>query len=115
MSILNKYNKGRTFVFETPETFEYVSVEDLYNNTKDTPVKLNALFINPKSRFGDSAVAVTDKELVNLPMHMVDTVKEMISDDDVVELVNNGKVAIQPYEYTSVKWGTNYSVNFIEL
>lgn len=114
MSILNKYNKGTAFEFTTPTHFEFTTLKELYTQgVTERPLK--SLFINTKSKFGDSPVAVTDSELVNLPSHLLDNVKEMIADDEVVTMVNDGRVSIEIYEYTSKNWGTNYSVRFVEL
>lgn len=117
MSILNKYNKGSQFDFQTPEHFEFKKLSELYvpNAKADENLKpLNALFINTKSKFGNSPVAVTDNELVNLPGHLLESVEQMISDDEVVQMINEGKAAIEIYQYESKNWGTNYSVNFTE-
>lgn len=117
MSILNKYNQGNTFNFQTPTDFEFKTLKELYkeNGTKEeNTLPLKSLFINTKSKFGDSPVAVTNKELVNLPGHLLENVRGMISDDEVVELVNKDHVGIEIYEYESAKWGTNYSVRFVE-
>lgn len=115
MSILNKYNQGTSFNFQTPADFEFKTLKEIYNDKdRENVLPLKSLFINTKSKFGDSPVAVTDKELVNLPGHLLTSVQGMISDDEVVELVNKDHVGIEIYEYESAKWGTNYSVKFVE-
>jgi len=115
MSIFAKYNKGNEFDFETPKHFEYKNLKELFNPNIDNTFKINAMFINTKSKFGNAPVVVTDNELINLPMHLTGTVEQMISDDEIVQAVNNGKAGIEIYEYTSNKWGTHYSVEFIEI
>ena len=100
MSVLDKYNKGNRFDFEASEDFEFVKPKEL--------------FINNKSKFGDSAVAVTTSELVNLPNHMVQEVKEMMQDDEVMDLINNDKVMIKIYTYNN-KYGQCYGVKFEEI
>ena len=115
MSILEKYNnKVNRFEFEQERDIEYKKLSDLYENgTKK--IQVLAMFINNKSRYGDSAVICTNGYNVNLPKHLLETVKEMIEDDEVVELANNGGLGVEIYSYNSKKWGKNYSVNFIEL
>src|SRR5699024_435609 len=115
MSIFAKYNKGSGFDFETPEHFKYKNLKELYHPNIDNTFKINAMFINTKSKFGNAPVVVTDNELINLPMHLTGTVEQMISDDEIVQAVNNGKAGIEIYEYTSNKWGTHYSVEFVEI
>lgn len=113
MSVLDKYNKGNLFDFEAPEDFEFVKPKELFEN-EVTQRPLKALFINNKSKFGDSAVAVTTSELVNLPNHMVQEVKEMMQDDEVIDLINNDKVMIKIYTYNN-KYGQCYGVKFEEI
>lgn len=116
MSILDKYNKGNPFNFEAPEDFEFVKPKDLYEDEEQNNKRpLKALFINTKSKFGDSPVAVTTSELVNLPNHMADDVREMMQDDEVIELINNDKVMINIYTYNSNKYGQCYGVKFEEI
>lgn len=115
MSVLDKYNKGNRFDFEAPEDFEFVKPKELYEDENENNKRpLKALFINNKSKFGDSAVAVTTSELVNLPNHMVEDVKEMMQDDEVIDLVNNDKVMIEIYTFNN-KYGKCYGVKFEEI
>lgn len=115
MSVFKQYNQGSPFEFETPEDFEYKNLIDLYAPEIDNTFKINAIFINTKSKFGDSPVVATDNELINLPMHLTQACKDMMRDNDVVQAVNNGSAGIEIYEYNSKKWGINYSVNFKEI
>lgn len=115
MSVLDKYNKGNRFDFEASEDFEFVKPKEIFEDKNENNKRpLKALFINTKSKFGDSAVAVTTTELVNLPNHMVDDVKEMMHDDEVIELVNKDKVMIEIYSFDN-KYGTCYGVKFEEI
>lgn len=114
MGIASKYNKGRKFDFEIPKDFEYASLHDLYNqNGKDFVYDVRAMYINKKSKFGESPVIATSNELVNLPKHLTDTVKEMLIDDDCVNAINNHVFGFTIYPYES---GTNvyYSVNWVD-
>lgn len=120
MSIASKYNKGNNvhFDFKAPKEFKYVSLGYLYNLPayKDKVHHLNALYINRKGRFGDSPVAVTDNELVNLPAHLTDTVRDMMNDEELVQAVNAGKVGFKVYEYnTANRSEPCYSVNWVDL
>lgn len=115
MSILDKYNKGNPFEFEAPEDFKFVKPKEIFEDkNEDNKRLLKSLFINTKSKFGDSPVAVTTTELVNLPNHMANDVKEMMQDDEVIELVNKDKVMIEVYTYEN-SYGTCYGVKFEEI
>lgn len=115
MSILNKYNKTTNpYEFEPKNNVEYKNLAELFEaGIKEVPIL--SMFINTKGKFGDSPVVCTYDYNINLPNHMLDTVKEMNTDVDVIDLANSGKLGIQIYEYNSKKWGKNYSVNFIEV
>lgn len=117
MSILNKYNQGNggQFEFEAPESFEFKNLKDVYAPDIENRFKVNAMYINTKSMYGNAPVIITDNEMLNIPQHLTETVETMILDEELVQEVNNGSVGIEIYEYTSKKWGKHYSVNFIEL
>ena len=112
---LNKYNKKvNVFKYEQVEEPEYKSLKDLFENG-ETEVLIKGFFINTKGYYGDSAVAIADGYNINLPNHLLETVKEMLTDGELIEMINNDRIGIEIYQYTSKKWGTNYSVNFIEM
>lgn len=117
MSILSKYNKKNMFNFEIPEDFEYFSLETLYkDNGENKQYPIKAFFINKKSLYGDSPVAVTDTCLVNLPNHMVETIEEILKDEEAIAEINEGKGAFQIYSYTlKDRSGIYYSIKFIDL
>ena len=115
MSVLDKYNNNvNRFEFVQDKNVEYKKLADLYDaNVKQ--VKINSLFINTKGKFGDSPVATADGFNINLPNHLLETVNEMIQDEDVIELANQGNLGIEIYQYETKKWGKNYSCNFIDF
>lgn len=116
MSIANKYNKGNIFNFTAPKDFEYRSLHDLFNNNgKDFVYEIKAMYINKKSKFGESPVIATTDCFVNLPSHLTDTVKEMIRDTEVVDAVNGGHLGFQIYTYeTKNRKDLCYSVNWVD-
>lgn len=112
--LLNKYNKKvNVFKYEQVENPPYKRLKDLYE-LDETEILIKGFFINNKGYYGDSAVAIAEGFNINLPSHLLETVKEMLTDDEVIEMVNSDVLWIEIYQYTSKKWGTNYSVNFIE-
>lgn len=117
MSIANKYNKSNIFNFKAPKDFEYWSLHDLFNNNgKDCVYEIKAMYINKKSKFGESPIIATTDCFVNLPSHLTDTVKEMMRDTEVVDAVNSGHLGFQIYTYeTKNRKGLCYSVNWVDL
>lgn len=116
MSIASKYNKGSAFTYQAAEDTPFISLEKLYHTGGEGAVyPLHSLCINNKSRYGDAPVAITDGYFVNLPRHMLDTVREMMADMELVTAVNSGKVgfSVRPY----VRNGDNkplYSVTWLD-
>lgn len=80
----------------------------------DTVHKVNALYINKKSKFGDSPVIVTDNELVNAPGHMLDTVLEILVDGESLSLINGGYVGFKIYAYTN-EYGEHFGVEWVDI
>lgn len=113
-NLLDKYNKSTRFAFQTPENFEYINLVRLNNLYPGQTHQVNALYINKKSRYGDAPVAVTGTHIVNLPNHLLGTVKEMMNDSELVEAVNKHLVGFTIYEYDSEN-GKGYSVNWVSL
>lgn len=112
----NRFNKGRKFDVDT-SNFEYESLADLFNaNGKDKVYPLTAIYINTKSKFGDAPVFATDTCFVNVPSHMLDTAKEILSDDDAIDDINKGRVGFTIYPYTAEKFNRDtFGVNFVDM
>ena len=86
MSITRFNNENVRFDFEPSKDFEYKTLEELFKtNGKDKVYLVKGVFINTKSRFGDSAVAVCEEYYVNLPSHLVSTVREIREDNKLVD------------------------------
>lgn len=118
MSIANKYNRTKVFNFNIPQEFKYVSLSELFQKNGSNKVyKVNAIYINRKSRYADAPVVATDSELVNMPSHMTDTVKQMLQDDEVIEAVNKGKLGFTIYQYENKQQGHNlyFSINWVDM
>lgn len=127
MSVLSKYNKGSLFNFKMdPEMeMEFIKLGEL--DLKKRYVVL-MLYINTKGQYKDHPVAVAHPEgdadalmMVDLPEHLTETVREMVTDQEIAERANNSKLAfeIRTYEYEAgekkkVK-KTGYSVQWVEI
>ncbi len=118
MGIANKYNRTKVFKFSIPAEYKYVSLSELYQrNGKDMIYPVKAIYINTKSRYNDAPVVATDKELVNFPAHLTDTVKQMLQDDEVIDAVNDGKLGFQIYQYENKYQGHKlyFSINWVDM
>lgn len=115
MSFAKLYNKV-TFSVNT-EGFEYCKLKDLYEpkaKEQKTHV-LNGLFVN-KSPLGESPVFICAelKKLVNIPSHLADTCKTILSDCDAVQAIEEGKVGFYIYSYEA-RGKECYSIRFVDL
>ena len=116
-NIASKYNKGvKKFDFTNEENAPFISLGELYNADMVKPVELKGVYINSKSKFGEQAVAIIDGFYVNLPKHMVETVKEMLTDEEFVHGVNAGNVYFDVEKYYSEKYNKDcYSAVWIDV
>lgn len=111
-SSLSNGSKGNAFTFKIPTGAEFKSVKDL---TVGTTYTARLLYINKKSKFGEAPVVATDDSIINLPKHLLDDVKGMISNPEAVDAINEGRVGFVPYEYESKKYGTCYSIKWVDI
>ena len=118
MSLADKYNHATPlFNHELPDGAEFKSLKELYNGErgKNTYV-VYGLYINKKGKFGDAPVAISEDFSINLPPHLCDTVKEMLTDKELVEAINAGKFGLEVYEYIPKEYNKNcYSVKWVDL
>ena len=93
MSFANIHNKGSKFTFDT-SNLPYMERRLALEKYGENVVKVTAIYINTKSKFGDSPVVATENELINMPAYMLDECKKIIADQDDVDEINAGKVGI---------------------
>ena len=117
MSITRFNTNVVNFTFEPKENFTYKTLEELYKeNGKSKIYVVKGLFISNKSRYGESAICVNENHFTNLPNHLINTVKEIRQDTQLVADINNNKVGFTIYEYVQEQYNkTCYSVNWVDL
>ena len=110
-----KFNRGSQFNVGSTEGYEYRKLEELYKEYgADVEYPVRALYVN-ETKFGESAVATTDGYFINLPSHVVNDVKEIVADEELVQMINDGLVSITIYEYYSSTYkGTFYGIRWVE-
>ena len=116
MSFAKKHNvKPSPFTFKTPEGHPYVKPIELANqNGIGTVYTIRAMYVNKGGKFGDEPVIVTDDFILNAPHHLVDTVREIIDDDESTQLINSGKAAFKFYSYANDK-GSQLGVTWCDV
>lgn len=116
MSFANKYNRGTKFDIDTAG-FQYVSLKNLQDPEDLGKVfRIRGFYINRKSRFGDSPVAILDDCFVNLPAHLTADVADMLQDPDTVQDIKDGKCGFTIEEYDDKNYNRHcYSVRWCDL
>ena len=102
MGLMDKFNKGGVPFDIDIAGFTFVDLKSLYKKSPAGEVfKIDGLYINKKSSYGDHPVAILVKEefLVDLPAHLVEDVKLMLQDPEVIEAIKNGNVGFTIHEY----------------
>ena len=106
MSFAEKYNKVNTIFDIDIKDFEFIDGYDFIATYGARTIPINGLYINKKGMYNDHPVAilVNEKKLLDLPSHMTDTVKEILSDDESINLIKKGVVGIKAHKYTDTKY-----------
>ena len=108
-----KFNKT-SFGIDTTD-FKFVKLADLYKEDPKKVHVINGMYVH-KSQLGDSPVAICSdaKQLVNMPSHLTETVREVLADGDAIQAIKDGKVGFTIYDYES-HGKKCYSMTFVDL
>lgn len=115
---ITRFNKEIVkFEFEPSREFTFRTLEELYKeNGKEEVYPVKGMFINTKGRYGDNPVLVCSEYYVSLPSHLVDVVKEIRQDKQLVKDINDDKVGFKIYEYTHPKYNRKcYSITWLDI
>lgn len=113
----SKLNKP-TFNVDTTD-FNYIKLADLYNSKenggKDVIHTIDGVFIN-ESQYGDNPVIISKehKALINLPKHTAGSIKLILADPNLVQVIKDGKAGFTIYTYESHNREC-YSINYVDL
>lgn len=123
MGIASKYNKQENrFDYQIPEDSGHVFVKaselfEMPNNNDGVVVR--SIYINNKSKYGAHGVLVCSEPeiLIDSPNHMTDTIRDIMQDDEAVDQINAGKLAVKAYKYDTknAKEGFAFGLEFIDL
>ena len=113
MSFASKLNKGgNVFYYRLPEGAEYLKLKDL-DPTKIYEIK--GFWINEKTEFGPAATMICDGFGVNLPDHLLQTVRDILADPDQIEAVNAGTAGFRVRQAENRKGQKFLSVEWMDL
>ena len=106
MSFAEKYNKVNTIFDIDIKDFDFMDGYEFIAKYGNNIVKIDGLYINKKGLYKDHPVAiiVDEKKLLDLPSHMTETVKEILSDAESINQIKKGMVGVKAHNYTDTKY-----------
>lgn len=120
MSFASKHKKGGVDWGIDTKDFEYFNLQQLFEmNGEDEQYNLRGVFINSNKTpqelkdYGPSVVGILPDRFINLPSHMLEEVKEIMSDEEDIEDIKAGNVFFTIRTYES-HGKTCYSPNWLE-
>ena len=112
--LMSRFNHNNFFNVDTKD-FKWVDLETLFNTDPDKQYTLLGLFVKG-GKFGKEPDAIINGFKVNLPRHLLDTVNDMLDDNQVIEAIKAGKVGFKIYSYHSSTYNKDaYSVTWLDL
>ena len=115
MSIAKHNRRENRFKVDTTD-FPYKKLGELFDPKKpDTVFSVYGLYINRKSKYGESPFAASDGYFISLPSHLTDVVKEILHDDTCIDQMNDGHAGLVIRPYDDDKGVTHYSADFVDV
>lgn len=106
------YKGGIDWEIDT-KSMNFKKCEEMEHGTE---FKVHGFFTTPDNGYGRGAVAILDDVLLNLPHRYVETVDTILSDDEMIEEIKTGKVAIEISSFISKKYKkVGYDITFLEV
>ena len=106
------YKGGIDWGIDTKD-MEFKKCEEMPHETE---LRVHGFFTTPDNGYGRGAVAILDDVLLNLPNRYVETVDTILSDDEMIEEIKEGKVAIVISSFVSKRYKkVGYDVTFVEV
>lgn len=119
MSLISSFNSGSSIDWGVDTSaYGYVGLKALYDEHGAGHVfPLIGVFVNPHTKYGEQPVAIIPGTFVNLPKHLLDTVKAIREDPETVNQIKSLRAGfyIREYEDTKNGSGTQYTVSFTDI
>lgn len=110
MGFAAAHNHGARFSINT-EGFEFRKITEF---PLETEMTVRGALISKGGKYGDSASIILDDCFMNIPKHMVDDVKDLLSNPEAIEQVEAGLLACSIYEYKDTNDKTQRSIRWID-
>lgn len=100
---LNNTNTRNTVRIDVDtQTMEFAPIKDFIGQT----VKVDGFFFTKKGRYGEQVVVVGNNKLINMPKRAVEQFKTIYNDDELLNAVLEGHLAITKILPLTTKNGT---------
>lgn len=116
MSFAKKFNTTKAqFTFVPNENTPFVKPSILVGHYGiDRIYLLKGCYINKKGLYGDEPVLISDAFFVNAPIHLCETINNILKDENCIELINLNKVGFKFYQYEN-KFGLQLGIEWVDL
>ena len=111
------FKHGKTFTVNS-DNFPFVNLKEIAEeNGIEKVLKVQGAFTFEGKRGKLRPVLIADGHKINLPDHMLKDIEKLLSKDEYIEAVNQGKCGFQitTYEDTEYGNGTCYSGVFVDI
>ena len=114
MSVFSKYRRNMSIDWGTDtQSFPFVKCSE---QPLEEKIPIYGFFITPDSGYGEGAIVILEKELLNLPQRYVEEIKKFMDDPDVIEAVKDHRTGIIITTFESKKYKKQgYDIEFVEL
>lgn len=94
---IKKYNKSTVFTNKVEHT-EFKKLEELYKEGIET-INVLGLYITGDFGYGKGCFINSDEYNITLPQHQLETVENILEDQEAIDEINAGIVVAKIYEY----------------
>lgn len=112
MGFAKTHNKGSKFSIDSKD-FPFIALKDLELD-KEYPVRAVYILSKRGKMRQDMPNLVMDDKIVNLPSHLIEDVKDILSSDEYISQIEDGKLNFKVYEYSNDE-GSFRSVQWIDV
>lgn len=111
-----KHNKQMAKFKVDTEGFEFKKLGDLYDAKEpETVFSVYGLYINRRGKYGPSSFAASDGFFISLPAHLLDTVTDILQDQESIDQINDMKAGLVIRTYEDDKGVTHYTADFVDV
>lgn len=119
MGMFDRLNKGSRWVTRIPEDVTYTKLSTC---KPGITFKLFGLYFNTKGKFENHYNALVREAdetkpltILNLPAYMNESVEELLSDDNMIQAVNDGRCGLRTEEYLDRNQKKQIAVSWVDI